>query len=217
MAYPPAPWTLRGYAVQTLQLVDTRRARQFVPSGLPIVSVLPGKTLGVVYLASYGPGSTLEYNELIIVPALTRYARKLGFWISHIYVDNPDSMIGGRELWGLPKEMAQFTWDRGEESQITVRQNGRLLCTMQYGRPRWLLPVPIYLPTFSRRDSNLLWFKGNITARMGIARGRWQVPDESPFAPLDLSRSGLTYHYQDMNFVASAPRVLAQSRATARA
>lgn len=76
MTYPPAPWTLKGFAMQTLQLIDSAQARVFVPPELQIVCVLPGKTLGVMYVASYGPESVLTYNELIVVPALTRY-RKL--------------------------------------------------------------------------------------------------------------------------------------------
>src|SRR5688572_23194128 len=128
MTYPSAPWTLKGFAVQTLQLVDTARARSFVPPDLDIVSVLPGKTLGVVYLASYGPESVLSYNELIVVPALTRYGKNVGFWISHIYVDHPDSMAGGREIWGLPKELAQFTWQMGEQNHVLVRQGEQVLC-----------------------------------------------------------------------------------------
>jgi hypothetical protein len=63
MTYPSAPWTLRGHAVHTLRLVDRVQARAFVPSGLEIVSVLPGRTLGGVYLAAYGPGSALPYHE----------------------------------------------------------------------------------------------------------------------------------------------------------
>lgn len=59
MTYPSAPWTLKGYAVQTLQLVDSAQARSFVPPDLDIISVLPGKTLGGVYLTSYRPGSVL--------------------------------------------------------------------------------------------------------------------------------------------------------------
>jgi acetoacetate decarboxylase len=84
--------------MQALQLVDIPRARPFVPAALPIVPVFPGKSLGVMYLAAYGPGSALTYNELIVAPALARHGRRVGFWISHIYVDEPRSVAGGREI-----------------------------------------------------------------------------------------------------------------------
>jgi hypothetical protein len=208
MSYPSAPWPLQGFAVQTLQLVDTAQARSFIPPDLEIVSVLPGKTLGVMYLASYGPGSILNYNELIIAPALTRYEKNFGFWISHIYVDHPDSMAGGREIWGLPKELAQFTWQVGEPNRVSVCQGERGLCTLRYGRQRRLWRQPLVLPAISQRGTDLLWFKGTISAQFGLGRGHLDIPAESPFATLSQTRAVRTYHLNDMRFVAQAPRAI---------
>ncbi len=208
MAYPPAPWTLMGHALQTLQLVDTKRARPFVPSELKIVSVLPGKTLGGVFLASYGPGSVLEYNELIVAAALTRNAGRSGFWISHIYVDDVDSVAGGREIWGLPKDLAQFIWELGEQGQALVRHEDRLLCLLRYGHERALWRQRLMMPSFSIRGSDLLFSKGAINARLSVARGRLEVPAESPFATLGLGRAWMTYHYKEMAFVAGIPQIM---------
>jgi acetoacetate decarboxylase len=114
MSYPPAPWHLYGIALQSFHAIDVETAKQFVPLDFDIVSVLPGKTVGSVYLSVYEPNSTLQYRELIVVPALVRYRGKIGAWISHIYVDNPQSVEGGRNIWGLPKQMADFTWQEGQ-------------------------------------------------------------------------------------------------------
>ncbi len=208
MAYPPAPWSLMGHALQTLQLVDTRQSRPLVPAELKIVSVLPGKTLGGVYLASYGPGSVLEYNELIVAAALTRHAGRSGFWISHIYVDHADSVAGGREIWGLPKDLARFTWERGEQRRVLVRHEGRLLCVLRHGRERSLWRQRSMMPIFSTRGPDLLFFKGEMNARLGIARGRLEVPAESPFAALGLGRAWMTYHYNEMALVAGLPQIM---------
>lgn len=208
MTYPSAPWTLRGYAVQTVQLVDLAQARPFVPPDLVIVSVLPGRTLGGVYLSSYGPGSVLTYSELLVVPALTRYGRRLGFWISHIYVDHPDSRAGGREIWGLPKELAQFTWQAGEQSHVMVRQGEQVLCTLHYGPQRRLWGQRISQPVYSMFEGNLVSYKGTLAAQMGLGKGRVDIPSESPFAALGLARAAYTVHYNDMTFVAHAPRVI---------
>lgn len=208
MSYPSAPWTLKGFAVQTLQFVDTAQARAFVPPDLDIVPVLPGKTLGVVYLASYAPESVLSYNELIVVPALTRYRKNVGFWISHIYVDHPDSMAGGREIWGLPKELAQFTWQMGEESHVSVRQGEQVLCNLHYAHHRRLWRQPLFLPALSMRGKDLLRFKGTFTARLGFGKGSLDIPFESPFAALGLAGAVRICHYDDMTFVAHAPRVI---------
>lgn len=208
MTYPSPPWTLKGFALQTLQLVDRAQARPFVPPGLEIVSVLPGKTLGGLYLSYYGEGSDLTYSELIVIPALTRYRMKLGFWVSHIYVDNPDSMAGGRAIWGMPKEMAQFAWEEGEPAQVTVRQGGRVLCSLQGGRQRRLWRQSLSNPVFSMLNGDLLQFMGAFKARFGLSKGRVDVPSDSPFSALGLGRGARTVHYNDMTFVAKAPRVI---------
>src|SRR5215212_5865300 len=98
IVYPPAPWKLKGLVLQSIRHIPLKKARLFIPPELHIVPVLPNRTLGLVYIARYGAGSALEYNELIVSPALTRYQRRFGFWISHIYVDNETSMAGGRSL-----------------------------------------------------------------------------------------------------------------------
>jgi acetoacetate decarboxylase len=212
MTYPSAPWTLQGFAVQTLHLVDWAQARSFVPPDLDIISVLPGKTLGILYLASYGRGSVLAYNELIVVPALTRYRNHLGVWISHIYVDHPDSMAGGREIWGLPKELAQFTWYLDAQSHVLVRQAERVLCSLNYGRQRRLWRQPLFLPVLSILGADLLAFKGTVSAQLGLGKGQVDVPSESPFAALGMAGAARTYHYNDMSFVAHAPRIIRHAR-----
>jgi len=111
--YPPAPWRLRGWAVQSLHLVDIVAVRPILPPGLRIMPVAPGRTLGCTYVAGYGPGSVLEYHELIVLPALTWRAGRIGFWVSHIYVDHPASAAGGRAVWNLPKELAEFSVEEG--------------------------------------------------------------------------------------------------------
>lgn len=209
MAYPPAPWKANGFVVQTLRLIDVEDARYFVPSELDIVSVLPGKTLGAVYFADYGPGSALEYNELIVSPALVRYGSTFRFWISHIYVDNSDSLAGGREIWGLPKEMAHFTWSP-DRRMVEAQQSGRILCRLHSNPPRWLLPMPLVLPTFSIQEDDLLSFKASLRGRLGLAKGELHVSAESPFADLNLAPRGWTLSIQNMAFVADAPRRVAR-------
>jgi hypothetical protein len=59
MPYPQTPWRLKGYAIQTLHLVNVDRVRPLIPSELEIISVWPGKTFGSVYLSNYGSGSVL--------------------------------------------------------------------------------------------------------------------------------------------------------------
>ena len=164
---------------------------------------LPGKTLGGIYLATYETGSVLEYHELIVISALTRYRRRLGAWVSHIYVDDPRSVAGGREIWGLPKQLAEFTWD--EPSGIgVVRQGEQLLCTLTPARRLPLTRLPVFLPAFSQKGEQLVWFRSTATARLGLAGGTFGVPSTSPFAALGFG-SGLAVSLRPLQLRVHAP------------
>jgi acetoacetate decarboxylase len=181
MSYPPAPWRLQGYGLQTLHLMDIDRVRHLVPAHLQIFSCLPGKTLGSLYVGRYEAESTLNYSELIVVPALIHNQGKVGVWISHIYVDNPDSIVGGREIWGLPKEMAEFGW---EDKKAIVRQGDRLLCEL---RSSWQLPGIehlIQVPAFSLVNQQLSAFSGKGKVKWQGAGVDLQIPAESPLPDL---------------------------------
>jgi acetoacetate decarboxylase len=205
MTYPPPPWTLNGFGFQTLQLLDIDRVRPLIPSQLEIVSVFPGKTLGGLYLAAYGDSSTLTYSELIIVSAIARGANQLGAWISHIYVDHPDSVAGGREIWGLPKELADFRWQLGDRPTVEVVQNGQTLCTLT---SRWQLPgwtQPLTGSVFSQKGSTLISFLGQGHFKWHLADVTLQVPSESPFAWLGIGQPWLNVYLNPLHLVAKAP------------
>lgn len=219
MPYPQAPWILQGYAFLTLQPLDINRVCPLVPSELEIISVWPGKTLGGVYLSYYGAGSVLEYSELIVIAAITGYRGKLGGWVSHIYVDNPDSVAGGREIWGLPKELAEFTWAKGDaygkdsvlRDRVTVRQGNRLLCSFSYaqqglGWRQWL-----GASGFSTLGSDLLSYPAELDARLGLVSSQLEVPGESPFTSLALGQPWLTVRCDEMHLKVDAPEVLGQT------
>lgn len=205
--YPQAPWTLQGSAVATLHLIDIERVRSLIPKELDIISVFPGKTLGGVYLSNYGSGSALEYSELIVIAAAVSHSG-IGGWISHIYVDNPDSVAGGREIWGLPKELAEFTWGK---SSVSVRQGDRPLCTLNYNplfsigwKPR------LSASSFSSKNSDLLIFPAEVEARFGLVNSQLAIPTTSPFANLALSQPWLSFSAEQMRLTVGAPELIAK-------
>jgi hypothetical protein len=202
MSYPSAPWILKGEAIQTLHLVNVDAVRSLVPPELNIISVWPGKTLAGVYLSQYGSGSMLEYNELIVAPAVVIHHGKVGVWVSHIYVDNVDSVAGGREIWGLPKEVADFTWDA---KSVTVRQGDRLLCTLNYNQQGLAWPQRLNAASFTKINSNLLIFNFEFQARLGLVGSQLEVPSASPFASINFSQPWLTVRAKQVNLRVDAP------------
>jgi acetoacetate decarboxylase len=182
-AYPPEPWKLNGCLLFSPSLVDVRQASVYVPDRMDILSIGPGKTLGGVLLVKYESGSTLQYNELIIFSSLVRKAGKTGLWVSHIYVDDEVSRRGGRELFGLPKELADFDWQFG---RITVSQNGNELLRYVYNPSRLLVGVPFRLWAMGGAAAQVRGFQARGIAKGGLAGASVTVFPSSPFHSLQL-------------------------------
>ncbi|MDZ8224944.1 acetoacetate decarboxylase family protein [Nostoc sp. ChiVER01] len=208
MPYPQAPWTLQGYAIQTLHLVNVDQVRPLIPSELKIISVWPGKTLASVYLSHYGSGSVLEYSELIIAPAVVNYQSKIGGWVSHIYVDNADSVAGGREIWGLPKELAEFSWKQGKH--VTVHQENRKLCSLNYNQQSLAWRQWLSASAFGAKGADLLIFSAEVESVLGLISSKLEISAESPFSGIGLGQPWLTVRYEQMSLQVDAPKVVGQ-------
>lgn len=194
LPYPPAPWHLQGQAVLSLQPIDVTLARSTLPPSLDIVQIFPGQTLGGLYWASYGAGSTLTYHELIVVSALVQRGWRVGLWISHIYVDNPQSVAGGQQIWGLPKQRAEFSWELGEPTRIAVRQGTQLLCRIAYESSIPLFRQKLPWASFGKLGNKLLWFNGSASVNPAWAKAvELEVPATSPFASLGLAKPWVTF------------------------
>jgi acetoacetate decarboxylase len=211
MSYPPAPWHLYGNALLSFQAIDVATAREVVPVDLEIVSILPGKTLGGLYLSVYEANSTLQYHELIVVPALVRYQGKIGAWISHIYVDNPASVAGGRNIWGLPKELADFSW---HDTEVSVSQSNRSLCRVRFDR--FGLPltpwgnIKLSGDVFGGLTADILAFQGDVEASLKWIPFDLNIPNESPFAALNLGHPWFSIQIDRLQLVANVPAIVGQ-------
>jgi hypothetical protein len=209
LSYPPAPWQLYGNVFATLQPLNVERSREFIPAEFQIIPVLPGKTLGGLYFARYEGNSTLIYSELIVLAGLVRYRHQWGAWISHIYVDNPASVAGGRNIWGLPKELAEFEW---RDKSVTVRQEDAVLCEFQY---RSGLPFTIGIPKISGNvmsvlDNNILLFQGDFAESLNWIQSTVHIPTTSPFAALNLVHPWVTLQLNNLYLSANAPGIVGQ-------
>ncbi len=211
MSYPSAPWTLKGYAYLTVYPIDISKAEKHIPTGLEIVQTLPGKTIGGVFLGNYGTGSTLTYSELIVVAGLVKQNGKIGSWISHIYVDNPDSIAGGREIWGLPKEDAQFFWQPNEQGSVTVRQGDQILCDYSHGWQFNLWRQGGQFSSYSQLASDLMIFNSAAVGNLVLVGSRLNVPASSPFAELVDSQPWIAVKAESLEISISEPTTIGTS------
>ena len=187
------PWRLEpeGVTLITLHTVDVDRARAWVPPEYPILQFWPGKTMGGLWVAKYGPGSDLQYNELIAACATVWYRGRPAPWATHLYVDNPLSVRGGRELIGAPKDLAPFTRHANARSHITVGDPQHPICRISYGRQLWLWRVGVRLPALHLdvRNPGRVSVHGNeVRGRIGFTRARVDIPEGSPLHALGFGR-----------------------------
>ncbi|MGG6267356.1 acetoacetate decarboxylase family protein [Leptolyngbya sp. AN03gr2] len=203
MNHPPAPWTLKGYGYLSLHLIDFSDAAKAIPKDLEIVQVLPGKTIGGLFLGKYEAGSTLTYGELIAVPGLVRYGGRIGGWVSHIYVDDESSIAGGREIWGLPKENAQFLWQ--SEGGAIVKQGDRTLCSFTQSWQLSLLRLSGQFDTYTKLADELMRFESSASANPSVIGSRLDVPRSSPFATLFDSQPWMALKGESLEITIAAP------------
>lgn len=106
MSYPSPPWHTHGRAFLQPFLVDAKELR--VPAGFTPITIA-GRAVGLLGLVEYRPPSPLVYAELVWMPCLVRAAGARGYFVEKMYVDSDASLAGGREIWALPKQKAQFS------------------------------------------------------------------------------------------------------------
>jgi acetoacetate decarboxylase len=206
-SYPPAPWRLAGDALLCVKRVSTATARPFVPGSLRIVEAGPDQTLSVLYLARYGTGASLQYHELIVTCAVVRRGLHVGAWVSHIYVDHPASIAGGREIWGLPKQLAQFEWSQ-DGCEIAVNVGSQPLCRLRSDTAQIRAPLPIYAPVMSHVSGRLATFHAAGRGWVGRVGCEVSMPLDGPLAPFHFEDTHRLMRVRDLNVNIGAPRLI---------
>jgi hypothetical protein len=156
--YPPAPWWSTG----TMWIASLPTEGPLpTPDGLTAIG---GNRLGLAVVRYRG--GTLSYNEVFVGSVVRRGAR-VGLGVHAIWVDSPESLWGGRRIWGLPKQPATFTWrDRG---LTMAAQDGRLEVRFE-GSPKWSARVPFVAPAFGMLGHRMQFFHGIGHGRLRVVR-----------------------------------------------
>lgn len=160
-------------------LTDIERVRPFVPDRFHILPVLPGKTLGYLFMGYFGPQSTLEYHEFIVAPALTTYKKQKGFFISHMFVDSERSMIGGHKM-GLPKEIMDVSWQGCRRDSIAIRKDKKDLIHFDYHSRPGSVRFTGGASLLSIVDDKVFYCENRLRAKWRLCRVRFRFPDNNP-------------------------------------
>jgi hypothetical protein len=109
-AFPP-PWTLSGRGL----ILVYRLPKPWLLEHGHIPAHLEPQFVGglsALMLVDYAQSNCGAYRELLFVPGQFR-SPDGNFWsISRIYVSSQASVDNGIANWGIPKEFAEFSWQR---------------------------------------------------------------------------------------------------------
>lgn len=165
--------------------LDAARAAEALPGGLRPLPAERGRALGGILAARYDERATLRYHELI-VGVIAADRGRAALWVTHIWVDDERSVAGGREVWGLPKELAEFSSEFGAVAHYVACSGDRPILRLNAARARARLAQPAIAPVWSPLRDRVRLTLGRGRMRLGLARVRVEVPVASPLASLDL-------------------------------
>lgn len=168
--YPPEPWNLRARACVSLWAVDQGRLPA-LPAGVRPLA-LRGRAVVSTAFVDYLPGGVLAYRELLAAVAV-RGGTRPGVSITHIWVDSAASRAGGRELWGIPKEMAQF--ELVGDFTATARVGGEVVASVRCAGLPPGLPVPARTSTWQELGGALVRTPLRANGKVRPVRATWHL------------------------------------------
>jgi hypothetical protein len=112
VSYPAAPWHMVGSLWLSLFKVAER-----------VDDLRPAGIYGAAFV-SYEEGSPLSYSEFLVARPVATDQDGRRVTITDIWVDSPASVAGGRELWAIPKGLADFTLDTEHRGPLTTTDWG---------------------------------------------------------------------------------------------
>ncbi len=170
----PAPWDLRGSGwIVALKLAATDSAREaFLPPEL----AGRGRSLAsYLMFVDYAESGCGPYQELLFIPGAFPFGDgRRHLTISRIVVSTWDSVVNGRNNWGIPKDRADFEVRQDAREEIVrVTSDGRELCELRLAPLRFAPPLPVHgalLPASLRTLAQR--FRGRTYYYAPEARGR---------------------------------------------
>jgi hypothetical protein len=145
--------------------------------------------LVAAYMVEYQEPGMLSYREFIVAAMLPELTYPSRASIRRIWVDSPESLAGGRELWDIPKRMAKFDFDYADGGGKACRgsvlaEDGTEIVSYRF-TPRLTLPGRIPFHQVSVQESlreddvRIRRTRSLFRTRIQIGSGELHVPDGS--------------------------------------
>lgn len=154
----PSPWELEAsaYVLAVRMPEDVIDQASFVPDRLS------GKRCGntaYVLFVDYRRADVGPYQEILVAPAVYDFGEGHYPTITRIYVSTYDSVVNGRINWGIPKDRADFTVERGPKNvdHIRVARDGHVFADMKFSAFGLALPVTSWVLPAGLRTLMQYW------------------------------------------------------------
>jgi hypothetical protein len=183
--YPAEPWDLHGHAYIGVWLLSRDRTPSPHSPVTKAVRIF-GRSVVCAAFFVYEEPSPLTYNE-IMATVLVRQGWRPRVSITHIWVDSPASRDGGRDLWAIPKELADF--EIAPHRSYAAQDIGSLEVDRVRRLP-WRLPFGFRIAQDRSGEAVVSPVTGRV--RLGRTRGRWSFASEGGLGFLDGKRPLLT-------------------------
>lgn len=190
MGYPEPPWVMQGQLWLSLFRVRGVEGR-------------PDGVYGAAFV-SYEPGSALTYSELLVARTVTEPRRAVT--ISDIWVDSPESVEGGRELWAIPKERCDFASGASHRGPLTASEWAASVDRRPLARASFT-DVSRFAPRAPFRswtcqpapepDGEPRFAAIRGSARVLPCRGRWEFAEDGPLSWLRDARPVASFRIAD--------------------
>ncbi len=129
----PAPWLLHAsaYVLAVRMPEDVIDTASFVPASL--AGKRTGHTAYVLFV-DYKQSNCGPYQELLVSPAVYDFGDGHYPTITRIYVSTYESVVNGRINWGIPKDRADFSVERGKDNvdRVRVSRDGHVFADMRF-------------------------------------------------------------------------------------
>lgn len=172
--YPPEPWNLRGQAYISAWRLPVRQLPDLPMGVRPVVVGRHGFVLTA--WVDYEAGGVLSYHELMATVAV-RNRNRVAASITDIWVDSPESLAGGRALWHIPKQLADFDMSHGPFT-AGARTDEGVIAESTF---RHVAGLPAPLPAgFSVFQEGIKRSPVRVSARLALARSTWKIEPSGP-------------------------------------
>lgn len=197
MAYPPEPWYLEGQLYLSVWLVRRTDCPHGLPPGTRPLTIADRCVMGTAWVVYEGDG-VLRYNELVSAVLVRRGARLMPC-VTDAWVDSTASLEGGRRLWGIPKERAEFVFGPAPAFRVWAGDARGEVASAEFRRGitlpgRWRVAARLA----QTLDGVLTTVPVRFLGRIQRCASRWEIPADGALGRLAGHRPVLSLALRDV-------------------